>query len=75
SMPQALKSSLAILNALTKGNTAYLDPGSGSFILQLLIAGLVGAGFLLRGYWGKLTSFFRGSSAQEKDNDDASDVG
>ncbi|MGD8454838.1 MAG: hypothetical protein PVF83_00545 [Anaerolineales bacterium] len=50
---------------------AYLDPGSGSFILQLLIASLVGIGFALRSYWGKITGFFRkdkgeGSSEDEK---------
>ena len=53
-----------------KGN-AYLDPGSGSFILQLLIASLVGIGFALRSYWGKIAGFFRkdkgeGASEDEK---------
>jgi hypothetical protein len=33
---------------------AYLDPGSGSYLLQLLIAGVLGALFLLRGYWGRV---------------------
>ena len=37
----------------------YLDPGSGSFILQILIASLVGIGFTVRAYWGKITKFFR----------------
>ena len=55
---------------------AYLDPGSGSFIIQLIIAGVVGAGFLLRGYWSKLVNFFRGTSSEshedgEDDLDDA----
>jgi hypothetical protein len=44
---------------------AYLDPGSGSFILQVLIASLVGIGFTLRAYWGKITKFFK------KDTEDA----
>ncbi len=38
---------------------AYLDPGSGSFILQLLIAALLGAAFLLKTYWGRVKLFFR----------------
>lgn len=38
---------------------AYLDPGSGSFILQILLATLLGLGFVLRGYWSKLISFFK----------------
>lgn len=41
---------------------AYLDPGSGSFIIQLIIAGVVGAGFILRGYWSKIVKFFRRES-------------
>ena len=50
-----------MLNSLTlfrefSRNLAYLDPGSGSFIVQMLIAGVVGAGFLLRGFWSKLFS-------------------
>jgi hypothetical protein len=38
---------------------AYLDPGSGSFLLQLLIAALLGGLFLLKAYWGKISAFFR----------------
>jgi len=37
---------------------AYLDPGSGSFILQILIAALVGGLFLLKVYWKKISAFF-----------------
>ena len=63
----------ALFNHLGK-ETAYLDPGSGSFILQLLIASLVGAGFILRGYWSKLVGRFRGTTddefSDEDDNDD-----
>jgi hypothetical protein len=37
----------------------YLDPGSGSFILQILIATLVGSLFLIKTYWKKLQAFFK----------------
>jgi hypothetical protein len=37
---------------------AYLDPGSGSYLLQLLIAGLLGSAFLIRLFWGRIRSFF-----------------
>ena len=33
---------------------AYLDPGSGSLIVQMLIAAIVGGGLLLRTFWSKL---------------------
>ena len=46
----------------------YLDPGSGSFILQLLIAALLGLGVALRASWGKLKSRF--GAKTEADNDE-----
>ena len=33
---------------------AYLDPGSGSFLLQLLVAGILGGLFVVRAFWGRL---------------------
>jgi hypothetical protein len=33
----------------------YLDPGSGSLIVQMLIAAVVAGGLLLRAFWSKLT--------------------
>ncbi len=44
---------------------AYLDPGTGSFLFQLLIGALVGAGFLLKVYWGKVKSFFTKDSGED----------
>ncbi len=37
---------------------AYLDPGTGSFVFQFLIAGLVGALFLIKSFWRNLSVFF-----------------
>ena len=39
---------------------AYLDPGSGSYLLQMLIAGLLGAAFAIKMYWRKIVGFFKG---------------
>ena len=36
------------------GKFAYLDPGSGSVIIQILIAALLGVGIALRASWGKI---------------------
>jgi hypothetical protein len=41
------------------GTHPYLDPGSGSFILQILIATIVGSLFLVKVYWNKLKAFFK----------------
>lgn len=45
---------------------AYLDPGSGSFLIQLLIAGLVGAGFIIKASWSKIKAFFTRPSKKSK---------
>ena len=45
---------------------AYLDPGTGSYIIQILAAGLLGALFMLKVYWGRIVGFFsKGSSESE----------
>jgi len=49
---------------------AYLDPGSGSFLVQLLIAGLVGAGFIIKAYWKKIKGLFNRSASKEEDDTD-----
>jgi hypothetical protein len=50
---------------------AYLDPGSGSMLLQLLIAGLLGAGLFLRASWSKIVLLFRrGDEAENQEEDD-----
>ena len=38
---------------------AYLDPATGSILLQGLLAGVAGLVVVLRLYWGRLTAFFR----------------
>lgn len=37
----------------------YLDPGSGSILLQLLIASLAGAGIFIGTAWAKLKRYFK----------------
>ncbi|MBN2258154.1 MAG: hypothetical protein JW704_10070 [Anaerolineaceae bacterium] len=36
----------------------YLDPGSGSFLLQILIATIAGAGIFIAASWRKVKAFF-----------------
>ncbi len=35
---------------------AYLDPGTGSFAWQFLLASLIGSLFLLKTFWHRITS-------------------
>lgn len=36
----------------------YLDPGTGSVILQVIIAGVLGAGVILKLFWKRIKSVF-----------------
>ncbi len=38
---------------------AYLDPGTGSIIIQVLVAGLFGALFVVKLFWGKIKNLFK----------------
>jgi hypothetical protein len=58
------------LGSILKSGDAYLDPGSGSFILQLLIASLVGAAFIIKTYWRRISAFFRKSFNKEQDEEE-----
>jgi hypothetical protein len=47
---------------------AYLDPGSGSMILQLILGGVAGLVVVFKLYWGRLLSFLGvGKKAEEPD--------
>ena len=37
---------------------AYLDPGNGSYVLQIMIASLLGVGVAVKSYWTKIKDFF-----------------
>lgn len=48
---------------------AYLDPGTGSILLQGLIAGIAGVTVYFRSYWWRLMSFFRKSDEGPAEGD------
>ena len=48
---------------------AYLDPGTGSLLLQGLLGGIAGAAVFIKIYWYKLTSWF-GVKKSSKNEDD-----
>lgn len=53
---------------------AYVDPGSGSLVIQGLIAAVVGVGLTLRLYWRRIRRLFTGRSTDESSRDDESDA-
>jgi len=61
----------AVLLISVQDAYAYLDPGTGSMILQGLIGGIAGGLFAIRVYWGKLKSRFgRTPSAARSSRDE-----
>lgn len=49
---------------------AYLDPGSGSYLIQLLIAGALGAALAVRMSWDRIKDFFRRKGRRPPDSDE-----
>lgn len=48
---------------------AYIDPGTGAYLWQLLVAGIFGLLFVLRGYWSNITAFFSRKSGKKHDEE------
>ncbi len=75
---QSILTSIAGLVGLLSPVTrpaAYLDPGTGSFIIQMLVAAALGAAFLLRGYIARgfkavMKLFGRTETTQDDDDDE-----
>jgi hypothetical protein len=59
---------VALQEMLSQNAFAYLDPGTGSYIFQVLIAVFIGGLFTIKSYWQKIKDFFinRFSKRQEK---------
>lgn len=48
---------------------AYLDPGSGSMIIQLAIAAILGLGVLIRSQWSRIKKLFGGKNTNTDETD------
>ncbi len=65
---------LILLGLIIPSNAyAYLDPGTGSYIFQLIVAALIGALFTVKQYWQKIKTFskafFPEKTKKKKDED------
>ena len=49
---------------------AYIDPGTGSYVLQIAIAGIAAGAFALKIFWRKIKRMFSGSNAPEQSKQD-----
>ncbi len=48
---------LAMLGMRTRNAYAYIDPGTGSYLLQILIASVVSGLFFVKLWWAKIKAF------------------
>ncbi len=64
---------LVLVLASPQPLAAYIDPGSGSYLLQILVAGLLGASFAVKRFWGNIVAVFRRSESSDEDNPSSSE--
>ena len=48
----------ALQFTLSQNAFAYLDPGTGSYVFQVLVAAFIGGLFTIKIFWQKIKSFF-----------------
>jgi hypothetical protein len=58
---------IVLIGSLNK-DLAYLDPGSGSFILQILLATLLASLLFMKSFWRKVIGIFKKPSPDEDEN-------
>ena len=46
----------------------YIDPGTGSYLVQLIVAGILGVAFFFRNIKNYIRSFFTRSDKKNNDN-------
>lgn len=51
----------------------YLDPGSGSMLIQLILGAVLGLGVLVRVFWKNIKDFFTGGKGKAEEAADPTD--
>jgi hypothetical protein len=49
---------------------AYIDPGTGSFVLQVVVGALLGASVAAKMYWSRLRGFIAGRFGRRPRSDE-----
>lgn len=49
---------LATFLFVTSASFGYIDPGTGSYLIQFLLAGIAGASLAIRIFWKRIKGFF-----------------
>jgi len=59
----------SILFAILQSKMDYLDPGSGSMIIQMVIAAVLGLGVVIRFFWKNIKALFIGNKVEDQSDD------
>jgi len=43
---------------------AYIDPGTGSYVVQAIVAAVAGGAMAMRMYWDRVKAFLRGEASE-----------
>jgi hypothetical protein len=65
-LPLMVSACLLFLLALPADAYAYLDPATGSYITQIIIASIIGGLFLIKQYFFAITAIFKNLFAKTK---------
>ncbi len=61
-----MKKLLAIMLVLPFPMYGYIDPGSGSYLLQILIASGLGGLYAIKTYWAYIKNYFFGEKNKKE---------
>lgn len=66
-----MKTTITLLALVLCGNAqAYLDPGAGSMLLQVILGGAAAVGVALKLYWHRILAIFGKGSDSDPDRSD-----
>lgn len=60
---------LIITMMIPKYTYAYIDPGTGSYLFQMLMAGVLGAAFVIKMAWQNIKSYISNKIGTQKTDD------
>ena len=65
---------MSILASLIAQPEKYLDPGTGSMLIQIVLAALLGAGVATKIFWRNIKALFTGKKASDASVEDPTRV-
>jgi hypothetical protein len=61
---------LCVLVLFPPSAHAYIDPGTGSYILQIVIAGIAAGAFAIKLFWRRIRALFSSNKTSEDSDQD-----